>query len=119
MEVIMQNNRIKMALTTALILAGTVLISSPAKAATHFSIGIGVAPSYGYAPAPYRPVAPGPNYYWTDGYYNPYGTWVTGYWAPRAYVAPYNNGYRRDFDRDDHRRYARDDFHGNAYGGRR
>jgi len=108
----MKHNRIKMALTTALMLAGSVLISRPAQAATHFSIGVGVGPSYGYYAPPvvaYRPVAPGPDYYWTDGYYNPYGTWVAGYWAPRAYVAPYYGGYRRDFYRDDHRRYDRDD----------
>jgi hypothetical protein len=121
----MKLKRIKMALTTALMLAGTVLISRPAQAATHFSIGIGVAPSYGhYAPpvVAYRPVAPGPGYYWVDGYYNPYGSWVAGYWAPPAYVAPYYRGYRgRDYDRDDHRRFDRDDYRGRGheYGRRR
>jgi hypothetical protein len=128
----MKRNRIgKSIMAAALILVGTIFVSRPAKAETHFSIGIGVAPGYGYyAPPPvvYRPPYPGPGYYWTDGYYNPYGTWIAGYWAPRAYIAPryyggayYGGNYRRDFDRDDHRRYDRDDFRGrgNAFGRRR
>ena len=131
----------KTIISTALVLAGMVLTSTPAQAETHFSIGIGVSPGYGYyAPPPvaYRPVYPGSGYYWTDGYYDAYGYWVEGFWAPRAYGAPrfaergyyvaprfiergYYDGYRRDFDRDEHRRFDRDDFRGrgNAFGRRR
>jgi len=76
----MKRNKIKLAImATAFILVGTVLTARPANAETHFSLGIGVAPAYDYyAPpvVPYRPIAPGPEYYWTDGYYNPYGVWV-------------------------------------------
>src|SRR4051812_16451315 len=113
-------------MTAALILAGTAFAAKPAKAETHFSFGIGVGPSYGYyAPPPVvyaRPAYPGPGYYWTDGYYDPYGAWIEGFWAPRVYVRPYgyiaprvyDRGYfgsdRRGF-RDDSRRrgYDRDD----------
>ena len=115
------------AMTAALMLAAPLFTATPAKAETHFSFGIGVAPGYRYyAPPPvyYRPPYPGPGYYWTDGYYDPYGAWIGGYWAPRAYVAPYYggrfyNGYRGDYYRDRH--YDRRDYRGrgNAYGRRR
>lgn len=131
------------AITGALMLAGTAFTASPAQAQTRFSIGIGVNqgyvnqgyvnpgyvnPGYGYyaPPVVYRPAYPGPGYYWSDGYYDPYGRWTEGFWRPRAYIAPrvYGNGfyggYRR-VGRDDYRRYDRDDFRGrgNAYGRRR
>lgn len=125
----MKKNRIGMGiLAGALMLMGVLFTASPAKAESHWSIGIGVGPGY-YAPPPvvYRPVYPGPGYYWTDGYYDPYGVWVEGFWAPRAYARPYGygygyvapryyggyyGGYRRGFDRDD--------FRGRGYGwGRR
>jgi hypothetical protein len=105
-------------MSIVLMLAAAMFTAKPASAETHFSIGIGVGPGYGYyAPSRvvYRPPYPRPGYFWTDGYYDPYGEWVAGYWAPRAYVAPgyYQRGsyggYRRDFDRDDHRRFDRDD----------
>lgn len=107
----MKHKRIVMGiLMGALMLAGMILTSTPANAQSRFSVGIGFGPSYGYyAPAPpvvYRPPYPGPGYYWTDGYYDPYGVWVAGFWAPRGYVRPYGygfvgpryfGGYRRDF----------------------
>jgi len=118
----MVSRRIGMAIATvALMLAGTMAMSRPAEAQTRFSLGIGVGSGYGYyAPQPvYRPPYPGPGYYWTDGYYDPYGAWISGFWAPRAYVAPrgyYNTYYRRDFDRDDYRRYDRDEYRGHDRG---
>ena len=93
----MKTNRIVMGMMTgALLLASLAFTASPAKAESHFSIGIGLGPSYGYyAPPPvvYRPPYPGPGYYWTDGYYDPYGAWVAGFWGPRAFVRPYRYGY--------------------------
>lgn len=100
----MKKVQIKTAVVTGALALTALIAARPAAAATHFSVGVGVGPAYGYYSAP--PPAPGPNYYWTDGYYNPYGTWIAGYWAPRAYVAP------RYYDRDDYRRYDRDDHRG-------
>ena len=135
----MKKNRIAAgAFVGVLALTGLLFTESPARAESHFSIGIGVGPVY-YPPPPvvvYRPPYPGPGYYWTDGYYDPYGVWVAGFWAPRPYARSYGYGYgggyygyyRRDFDRDDHRRFDRDDSHGrrdwdhgrgNAFGHRR
>jgi hypothetical protein len=111
------------------ILAGILMTGGSLFAQSRFSVGIGVGlPGY-YAPPPvvaYRPPYPGPGYYWVDGYYNPYGSWIAGYWAPPAYgygygyVAPryysapryygsyyrgyYGGGYRRGFGRDGHGR---------------
>lgn len=116
----MKKNRTAMGiLAGALMLAGLFFTASPAKAQSRFSIGIGVGPGY-YAPPPvvYRPPYPGPGYYWTDGYYDPYGAWMAGFWGPRAYGrlnggygyggsrfygGGYYGGYRRDFGRNEFR----------------
>jgi hypothetical protein len=81
-------------------------------ASTHFSIGVGVGTPGYYAPSAavaVRPPCPGPGYSWVDGYYDPYGAWIAGYWAApvNTYVAPY---YGRGFDRDDHWFRDRDDY---------
>ncbi len=82
----MKKNRIAMVfLAGALMLAGLFFTASSANAAPRIAIGIGVgvAPGY-YAPPPpvvYAP--PYPGYFWTPGYYNPYGVWVNGFWGPR------------------------------------
>jgi len=93
----MKTNRIITGIMTgALMLASLAFTATPAKAESHFSVGIGLGPGYGYyAPPPvvYRPPYPGPGYYWTDGYYDPYGVWVAGFWGPRAFVRPYGYGY--------------------------
>ena len=92
------------------ILAGLLVTGNSLFAESRFSFGIGVgAPGY-YAPpvVVYRPPYPGPGYYWVDGFYDPYGTWVGGYWAPPAYrygyAAPryyapprYYGGYNRGY----------------------
>ena len=123
----MKKHRLGIGLATAVLLAGFVLTAQPANAESHWSFGVTVGPSYGYyAPPPlvYRPPYPGSGYYWNDGYYDPYGVWIDGYWAPRGYARPYGyaapryydrgyyGGYRRGFDRDDFRRrgYDRDDY---------
>jgi len=69
------------------VLAGILFTGSSLIAQPRFSVGIGIgAPGY-YAPPPvvYRPPYPGAGYYWVDGYYDPYGSWIAGYWAPPAY----------------------------------
>ena len=92
------------------------LASSSAFAATHFSIGIGVGPAYGYyaatpppPPVYYAPPSPGPGFVWVSGYYYPVGRryeWRQGYWtrpphararwiAPRYHQGRYYNGYWR------------------------
>ncbi|MEO8050765.1 MAG: hypothetical protein ABI833_10150 [Acidobacteriota bacterium] len=103
----MKKNRIGMGrLAGALMLMGLIFTASPANA-QRIGIGIGVGPGY-YAPPPvytrppvaYASVAPYPGYVWTDGYYNPYGAWVGGFWGPRygyGYGRSYGNGYRRGF----------------------
>jgi hypothetical protein len=83
-------------MAATLILTGLLVTASPAKADPHISIGIGVGPGY-YAPPPviYRPPYPGPGYYWTDGYYDPYGVWVGGFWG-RGFGRRYGYGYMLD-----------------------
>ena len=112
------------------LIAMMLLAAGSAFAESRFSIGIGIgAPAY-YPPARVvvaaRPPCPGPGYTWTDGYYDSYGSWTGGYWAPPAYyVAPapqyYGGYYRRDWDRgrdwDRDRRYDRD--RDRRYGGDR
>ena len=125
----MKKNRIAMGILAGglMMLTGLLFVASPAKAESHFSIGIGIGPGY-YAPPPviYRPPYPGPGYYWTDGYYDPYGVWVGGFWG-RGYARPYGygyggpgfggywGGYRRGFDRDDFR-HGRGWERGRGYG---
>jgi hypothetical protein len=103
----MKKNRIGMGiLAGALMLTGVLFTARPANAESHFSFGIGIGPGYyapppvAYAPPPavYAPVAPYPGYVWTDGYYNPYGVWVNGFWGPRfGYGYGRFGGYRRGF----------------------
>jgi hypothetical protein len=80
------------------LLAGSSLFAMPA-------VGIGV--EIGAPPPPpvvsfARPVAPGANYAWVNGFYEPVAgqyRWREGYWAPRPYphavwVAPRYRGHR-------------------------
>ena len=79
------------------VLAGLFMTGNSLQAESRFSFGFGIGtPGYYYAPPPvavYRPPYPGPGYYWMDGYYDPYGAWVAGYWAPPAYGYGYGYGY--------------------------
>ena len=94
-------------------------------AQTRFSIGVNLGGSgrgyYTQAPPAYAsvvPPCPGPDYFWTDGYYTQsYGrnAWVNGFWARRPYndayrVAPrYNNSYaQHDFNRGYEQNRSRD-----------
>lgn len=111
------------------------LAASSMFAQTRFSFSIGIGgPSRGYysaAPAPYiasRPPCPGPDYFWTDGYWaqdRDRQAWVDGFWARRTtdygyqaqpnayeYREQYRERYYRhdrrdDDDRDFGRRYDR------------
>ena len=83
-------------------------------ASTHFSVGVGIGNYAPPAAVRVQPPCPGPGYTWVDGYYEPNGAWIAGYWAPpvNAYVAPHQErGFddHRFHDRDDHRRGDRDD----------
>ena len=103
------------------LIALVLLAGSSAFAQSRFSIGVGI----GAPVVASRPFSPGPGYTWVDGYYDPYGYWINGYWAPPVasfgYAPRYDNrfyggfGFRRgfdfdrdDFDRDDYRRFDRD-----------
>ncbi len=97
------------------LLALALLAGGSMFAQTRFSIGVNLggggrgyyqsAPAY----AASIPPCPGPDYFWTDGYYSQsYGRndWVAGYWARRPYnygyqVAPrYNNSYDRGYEQN-------------------
>jgi len=103
------------------LIALVLLAGSSAFAQSRFSIGVGI----GAPVVASRPFSPGPGYTWVDGYYDPYGGWISGYWAPPVasfgfgFNNGFNNGFRRDFDRDDHRGFDRDDHRGFDRGGRR
>ncbi len=99
----MKKNRFRMGmLAGALMLMGLTFTASTANA-QRVGFGITFGPGY-YAPPPlayvppapvvYAPVAPYPGYVWTDGYYNPYGVWVSGFWGPRY---GYRGFYGRPF----------------------
>jgi hypothetical protein len=96
-------------------IAITMLLAGGLFAAPRVTVGFGFG-----APAPVavvRPACPGLGYVWVDGFYEPNGAWVAGYWAPPAVaVAPVAPRYFHG--RDDHRlvretdhRYARGDEH--------
>jgi len=95
-----EDKKMKKKLVALVLLAGSSAFAQP-----RFSVGIGI----GAPVVASRPFSPGPGYTWVDGYYDPYGAWVNGYWAPPASsgFAPQYNGFRRDFDRDDHRDFGR------------
>jgi hypothetical protein len=94
------------------LIALVLLAGSSAFAQSRFSVGIGI----GAPVVASRPFSPGPGYTWVDGYYDPYGVWINGYWAPPVasfgfaprYDNRFNSGFRRDVDRDDHRDFDRD-----------
>jgi hypothetical protein len=111
----------------SLLLGGMLMTGAPVFAG---QVGVGIEIG---APPPLRvvrrPIAPGPDYYWVDGYWYPNGghyRWHGGYWtrppyAGAAWVGPrwegghYYNGYwngdRGRFEHDhrwDHDRRERD-----------
>jgi hypothetical protein len=92
-------------------LLAVLLLTGASAFAAHFSFGVAVGGPVYYGPAPvavyapppppvysyYRPVAPGPNYYWVGGYWYPSGpryAWRAGYWARRPYAGAYWVGPR-------------------------
>ncbi|MDP9338744.1 MAG: YXWGXW repeat-containing protein [Acidobacteriota bacterium] len=102
------------------LLAGMLFTGSPAFSAPQVSLGIRVGPPPRPRYVRVRPIAPGPDYYWVDGYWYPVGRhyrWHSGYWTRPPYsgavwVGPryesgefyggYWNGDRGEF-RHDHR----------------
>ena len=84
-------------------LALVLLAGSSLFAASRVAIGVEI----GAPPPPprvsyVRPVAPGPNFVWISGFYEPAGReyrWREGYWAPPPYahakwMAPRYQGHR-------------------------
>jgi YXWGXW repeat-containing protein len=102
----------KTKLIALFLLAGSAMFAE-----THFSVGIGVGPRYGYyappppvyyAPAPvygYAP-APRPGFIWVSGYWSVDGygrrLWVPGHWERRYRGGYWNEPRYRDryYDRD-------------------
>ena len=98
------------------LIALVLLAGSAAFGQSRFSIGVGIGAPVVAA----RPFSPGLGYTWVDGYYDAYGYWINGYWAPPVasygFAPNYNNRFyggfgfgrgfdRDDFDRDDHRNF--------------
>lgn len=116
------------------LLALALLAGSSMFAESRFSIGINVGGyGRGYYPAapPYaaaRPLCPGPDYAWTDGYWDQSSgrdTWRDGYWNRQAYRGyedqpRYDNGYgRQDYNRgyvqNRNRSFERDRFENRGF----
>ena len=85
-------------LTRATLLAAILLISGAAFG--QVSIGIQIGPPPAPRELKVRPVAPGPDYMWVDGYWYPVNgkyVWHAGYWSRPPYagarwVAPHHDG---------------------------
>jgi hypothetical protein len=73
------------------LIALILLAGSSAFAQSRFSVGIG----FGAPVVAARPYAPGPGYTWVDGYYDPYGRWINGYWASAGGIVRVCPGLRQ------------------------
>ena len=81
------------------LLAGMLLGGAPAFSA-QVAVGIRIGPPPHPRVVRVRPVAPGPDYYWVDGYWYPVGNhykWHDGYWTRPPYagarwVVPHHDG---------------------------
>ncbi|MBV8115155.1 MAG: hypothetical protein JO300_10465 [Silvibacterium sp.] len=100
-------------------------IAGQAKAQAQVGIAVQVGPQ-GYYYGAYTPPCPGPDFYWTPGYYAG-SYWVPGRWVHREhyYVHDWDDHYyHRDYgyyrhDHDWDRHYDRDDDHRGWDHGRR
>lgn len=83
-------------------LLGLTLLVVGLSFAAEVSLGIRIGPPPPPRVVAVRPVAPGPDYVWVDGYWYPVGghyRWHDGYWTRPAYggarwVAPHHDGER-------------------------
>jgi hypothetical protein len=94
------------------IVAAAAAVAGTARAQAQVGIAVQVGPS-GYYYNSYVPACPGPDFYWTSGYYA--GTvWVPGRWMHREhYYVDHDRYYRHDYD---HRDYDHDyDRHDRGY----
>src|SRR5690348_17969502 len=76
--------RIFTKLIPALVLAGATLLNA------QVTIGIRIGPPPPPRVVRFRPVAPGPDYIWVEGYWYPTGNhykWHDGYWTRAPYAA--------------------------------
>ena len=82
----------KKAIAVMMLLAGGLMASPRVSFGVQFGAPVPVAVA--------RPACPGPGYTWVDGYYEPNGGWVAGYWAPppAVRIGP-SYGHARVFDR--------------------
>ena len=83
-------------------------MAGQAKAQAQVGIAVQVGPQ-GYYYDAYAPPCPGPDFYWTPGYYAG-SYWVPGRWAHREHYAYDRDDhyYHRDYDRHDYDRHYRD-----------
>ena len=88
-------------------------VAGQAQAQAQVGIAVQIAPQdYSYYGG-YVPACPGPDFYWTSGYYAGTG-WVPGRWVhrDRYYVHDWDDHYyHRDYDRHDYDRYRDYDRH--------
>lgn len=82
-------------------------IAGQAKAQAQVGIAVQVAPQ-GYYYGAYAPPCPGPDFYWTPGYYAG-SYWVPGRWVHRDRYYAYDRDYHRDYNWHD-RDYRGHDF---------
>lgn len=83
-------------------LLAVMLLAAGVTFAADFSVGIRIGPPPPPRVLRIRPVAPGPDYVWVDGYWYPVGNhyrWHEGYWTRPYYpgyhwVAPHHDGDR-------------------------
>ena len=106
----MKKNRVGIGILTGAVMLMSLMFTASTANAQRVGFGVSFGPAY-YAPPPvayaapvpyaYAPVAPCPGYVWTDGYYNPYGVWVSGFWGPRrGYRGYYGRGFGGDLSED-------------------
>jgi hypothetical protein len=81
------------------LLAGMLFAGAPAFSAPQVAVGIRIGPPPRPRYVRVRPIAPGPDYYWVDGYWYPVGhryRWHSGYWTRPPYSGAVWVGPRYD-----------------------
>jgi hypothetical protein len=117
-------NLLRAALLSSMLLLGV------HRAAAQVSVGVEIGPPPPPRVVAVRPVAPGPEFFWVDGYWYPVGhhyRWHSGYWTrppyegarwigPRheggRYYAGYWDGSHGRFEHDHHWDHDHDRDHG-------
>ena len=87
-------------MTKKLLLSALLIIGSICSAQVSIGVRIGAPPPPRVVRV--RPVSPGPDYYWVDGYWYPVGNryrWHDGYWTRPPYAGAHWVGPRHDGER--------------------